>query len=370
MMVRRKKSTGAAKKPSKRVVKLARKYKVKITIKRGSRRVYKTTKLILQQIRRKKKSTTRKIRKTNKFGGFFDYLIGGPRGPVGAAARQRPQSPVPYYTTGYPLPPIAPPVYYQNLPPQYPVQNMNPQQISQSPETIMELRDKQLRENDIKYPKPSGEDKLRNEANQLRIIAISSCTMNNSDGKNCSPSKVKQINYETESNIKYGLTNYKKIFENQGEYEAEQFISEYVLKLPNPLYQTSGTVNRELKEIVDKYNKSDTVVMNRNLKPNKSPLPPIKSNNKTVSPNDIELLPKQDTISPENKRKIDDLSTTYINIMTKTLIEYQTEKKSLDRSITPGSERYNSSLEIIKGKINRNRQSLLNDITKKSFKIF
>ena len=97
MVVRRKKSTGAAKKPSKRVVKLARKYKVKITIKRGSKRVYKTTKLILQQIRRKKKSTTRKVRKTNKFGDtFLGYLLGG-NNRVIAAARQQSQSPVPYY---------------------------------------------------------------------------------------------------------------------------------------------------------------------------------------------------------------------------------------------------------------------------------
>jgi hypothetical protein len=105
MVVRRKKSTGAAKKPSKRVVKLARKYKVKITIKRGSKRVYKTTKLILQQIRRKKKSTTKKTRK-NKFGdSFWKYWNLNPKNN---AARQQSQYPVPYYQqipTAYP--PIA-----------------------------------------------------------------------------------------------------------------------------------------------------------------------------------------------------------------------------------------------------------------------
>jgi hypothetical protein len=76
MVVRRKKSTGAAKKPSKSVIKLAKKYKVKITIKRGSKRVYKTTKLILQQVRRKKKNTrrTRKVSK-NKFGGSLFNLF-------------------------------------------------------------------------------------------------------------------------------------------------------------------------------------------------------------------------------------------------------------------------------------------------------
>ena len=63
-----------SKKPSKRVVKLARKYKVKISVKRGSKRVYKTEKLILRQIRKKmrrvrkvrKVRTTRRVRKVRK----------------------------------------------------------------------------------------------------------------------------------------------------------------------------------------------------------------------------------------------------------------------------------------------------------------
>ena len=66
-----------SKKPSKRVVKLARKYKVKISVKRGSKRVYKTEKLILRQIRKKMRRvrkvrkvrttrTTRRVRKVRK----------------------------------------------------------------------------------------------------------------------------------------------------------------------------------------------------------------------------------------------------------------------------------------------------------------
>jgi len=51
------------KKPSKRVIKLARKYKVKISLKRGSKRFYKSEKLILKQIKKKmRKMCKRKIK--------------------------------------------------------------------------------------------------------------------------------------------------------------------------------------------------------------------------------------------------------------------------------------------------------------------
>jgi hypothetical protein len=82
-----------SKKPSKRVIKLARKYKVKISLKRGSKRVYKSEKLILKQVKKKmrtlrksRKSARKVVRKTrrtrrSRFGGFFydllpDFLIG------------------------------------------------------------------------------------------------------------------------------------------------------------------------------------------------------------------------------------------------------------------------------------------------------
>jgi len=63
-MVRRVKKV---KKPAARIVRLARKYKVKISVKRGSKRVYKPAKLLLKQIKRKMRSTkTRKTRKTRR----------------------------------------------------------------------------------------------------------------------------------------------------------------------------------------------------------------------------------------------------------------------------------------------------------------
>ena len=63
-MVRRVKKV---KKPAARIVRLARKYKVKISVKRGSKRVYKPAKLLLKQIKRKMRSTkTRKVRKTRR----------------------------------------------------------------------------------------------------------------------------------------------------------------------------------------------------------------------------------------------------------------------------------------------------------------
>ena len=78
-MVHRK-SHKVSKKPSKRVVKLARKYKVKISVKRGSKRVYKTEKLILRQIRKKMRTTrttrtTRKMRKVraSRFGNAAPF---------------------------------------------------------------------------------------------------------------------------------------------------------------------------------------------------------------------------------------------------------------------------------------------------------
>jgi len=50
------------KKPSARLVKLARKYKVKISLKRGSKRIYKSEKLLKKQIKMK----MRKVRKSRK----------------------------------------------------------------------------------------------------------------------------------------------------------------------------------------------------------------------------------------------------------------------------------------------------------------
>jgi hypothetical protein len=74
------------KKPSKKVIKLARKYKVKISLKRGSKRVYKSEKLILKQVKKKmrtlrksRKSARKVVRKTrrtrrSRFGGLISKI--------------------------------------------------------------------------------------------------------------------------------------------------------------------------------------------------------------------------------------------------------------------------------------------------------
>jgi len=54
------------KKPSAILAKLARKYKVKISIKRGSKRVYKSAKLLKKQIGKKMRISVRKARKARK----------------------------------------------------------------------------------------------------------------------------------------------------------------------------------------------------------------------------------------------------------------------------------------------------------------
>ena len=54
------------KKPSSRLVKLARKYRVKISIKVGKRRVYKTDKLLMKQIRRKMKKSKKLLKKPRR----------------------------------------------------------------------------------------------------------------------------------------------------------------------------------------------------------------------------------------------------------------------------------------------------------------
>jgi len=50
------------KKPPKALIKRARKYKVRVTIKKGSRRVYKSVRLILKQIKQKKKNLKRNLK--------------------------------------------------------------------------------------------------------------------------------------------------------------------------------------------------------------------------------------------------------------------------------------------------------------------
>jgi hypothetical protein len=68
------------KKPSKKVIKLARKYKVKISLKRGSKRFYKSEKLILKQVKKKMRKNRKVVRKTrrtrrrrtNRFGNDDD----------------------------------------------------------------------------------------------------------------------------------------------------------------------------------------------------------------------------------------------------------------------------------------------------------
>ena len=54
------------KKPSATLAKLARKYKVKISLKRGSKRVYKSEKLLKKQIGKKMRKSVRKARKLRK----------------------------------------------------------------------------------------------------------------------------------------------------------------------------------------------------------------------------------------------------------------------------------------------------------------
>jgi hypothetical protein len=82
-MVRRKKVS----KPSAKLVKLAKKYKVKISVKRGSKRVYKTERLLKKQIKMKmrkmKKGTRRSTRRSKstkrtsrfRFGQLNGYLF-------------------------------------------------------------------------------------------------------------------------------------------------------------------------------------------------------------------------------------------------------------------------------------------------------
>jgi len=55
------------KKPTKRIIKLCKKYRVKVTIKKGTKRVYKSKRVLMKQLRRKIKSkgVKRKVRRTH-----------------------------------------------------------------------------------------------------------------------------------------------------------------------------------------------------------------------------------------------------------------------------------------------------------------
>ena len=73
-------SKKGSKKPNARIVRMARKYKVKITKKVGKRRVYKSISLIRRQIKKKMRKN-RKSNKSSKSGKSGKrYIIGGRRG--------------------------------------------------------------------------------------------------------------------------------------------------------------------------------------------------------------------------------------------------------------------------------------------------
>jgi hypothetical protein len=54
------------KKPTKRIIKLCRKYRIKISVKRGSKRVYKSKRVLMKQLRKKMKQ--RKTKRKSRFG--------------------------------------------------------------------------------------------------------------------------------------------------------------------------------------------------------------------------------------------------------------------------------------------------------------
>jgi hypothetical protein len=54
------------KKPTKRIIRLCRKYRIKISVKRGSKRVYKTKRVLMKQLRKKMKQ--RKTKRKSRFG--------------------------------------------------------------------------------------------------------------------------------------------------------------------------------------------------------------------------------------------------------------------------------------------------------------
>ena len=55
-------------KPSSKLIKLAKKYKLKVTMKRGSKKVYKSSKVLKKQITTAMRKMSKKNKRTNRFG--------------------------------------------------------------------------------------------------------------------------------------------------------------------------------------------------------------------------------------------------------------------------------------------------------------
>jgi len=57
------------KKPTKRIITLCRKYRIKISVKRGSKRVYKSKRVLMKQLRKKmKQRKTKRTKRKSRFG--------------------------------------------------------------------------------------------------------------------------------------------------------------------------------------------------------------------------------------------------------------------------------------------------------------
>ena len=76
------KKSSKGRKPPAKLLKMCKKYKVKVTIKRGSKRVYKKTSLLKKLCLKKKKKVVSRKKKSTRFGR--DSTRKGPRGHKGA----------------------------------------------------------------------------------------------------------------------------------------------------------------------------------------------------------------------------------------------------------------------------------------------
>lgn len=77
-------------KPSKMVMKEAKKYRIKLTLKKGSKRVWKSEKMLLKQIKKAKKSVKKSVKKSRKLSRFGS--VGGRYMPLSNILSPYPRS--------------------------------------------------------------------------------------------------------------------------------------------------------------------------------------------------------------------------------------------------------------------------------------